>query len=142
MEHTLVRRSWLQRAQVGFGPSGDESVPRKVDEPSVPLHYLSIGVVAEHVDPLRVVHIRHRRFQEVPHGRVASHLVMRNVPLKAVQELLGHATIEMTMRYAHLSADARRDAVSVLDLPVPDRTPSSDRPANRLTTAPVGSASS
>jgi hypothetical protein len=42
---------------------------------------------------------------------------MRNVPLKAVQELLGHATIEMTMRYAHLSPDARRDAVSVLDLP-------------------------
>jgi hypothetical protein len=67
---------------------------------------------------------------------------MRNVPLKAVQELLGHATIEMTMRYAHLSPDARRDAVSVLDLPAPDRTSLSDRPANRLTTAPVGSASS
>jgi hypothetical protein len=32
--------------------------------------------------------------------------------------------------------------VSVLDLPAPDRTLSSDRPANRLTTAPVGSASS
>jgi hypothetical protein len=32
------------------------------------------------------------------------------------------ATIEMTMRYAHLSPDARRDAVSVLDLPAPDRT--------------------
>jgi len=29
----------------------------------------------------------------------ASHLVMRGVPLKAVQELMGHATIEMTMRY-------------------------------------------
>ncbi len=33
----------------------------------------------------------------------ASHLTMRGVPLKAVQELLGYATIEMTMRYAHLS---------------------------------------
>ncbi len=36
-------------------------------------------------------------------------LCLRGVPLKAVQELLGHATIEMTMRYAHLSPDVRRD---------------------------------
>lgn len=46
----------------------------------------------------------------------ASHLVMRGVPLKAVQELLGHATMEMTMRYSHLSPDVRRDAVAKLDL--------------------------
>ncbi len=47
----------------------------------------------------------------------ASHLTMRGVPLKAVQELLGHATIEMTMRYAHLSPNVRRDAVRTLDEP-------------------------
>ena len=45
----------------------------------------------------------------------ASHLVMRGVALKAVQELLGHATIDMTMRYAHLSRDVKRDAVQLLD---------------------------
>ena len=45
----------------------------------------------------------------------ASHLVMRGAPLKAVQELLGHATIQMTMRYAHLAPEVKRDAVQFLD---------------------------
>ena len=55
----------------------------------------------------------------------ASHLVTRGAALKAVQELLGHSTIEMTMRYPHLSPDVRRDAVRLLDVDPPD---------NRLTT--------
>jgi integrase len=46
----------------------------------------------------------------------ASQLVMRGAPIKAVQELLGHSTIEMTMRYTHLSPDARREAVRLLDV--------------------------
>lgn len=46
----------------------------------------------------------------------ASHLVMRGAPIKAVQELLGHSTILMTMRYAHLAPEVARDAVQLLDL--------------------------
>ncbi|HKA87337.1 MAG TPA: site-specific integrase [Haliangiales bacterium] len=45
----------------------------------------------------------------------ASHLAMRGAPLKAVQDLLGHATIQMTMRYAHLAPEVARDAVRLLD---------------------------
>lgn len=35
-----------------------------------------------------------------------------------MQELLGHATIDMTMRYAHLSPNVKRDAVQLLDRPL------------------------
>jgi site-specific recombinase XerD len=45
----------------------------------------------------------------------ASHLVMRGAVIKAVQELLGHSSITTTMRYAHLSPDARRAAIELLD---------------------------
>jgi integrase len=45
----------------------------------------------------------------------ASHLVMRGASLKAVQELLGHESIEMTLRYAHLTPDVKREGVRLLD---------------------------
>lgn len=44
----------------------------------------------------------------------ASHLVMEGIDLATVKELMGHATIQMTMRYAHLSPDHRRAAVNRL----------------------------
>jgi integrase len=45
----------------------------------------------------------------------ASHLAMRGAPLRYIQELLGHTTIQMTERYAHLMPGATRDVVKLLD---------------------------
>ena len=45
----------------------------------------------------------------------ASHLVMRGATMSAVQELLGHASIVMTMRYAHLGPQVVRETVRLLD---------------------------
>jgi integrase len=45
----------------------------------------------------------------------ASRLVMAGVGLRTVQELMGHKTIAMTCRYAHLAPQHQLDAVSKLD---------------------------
>ena len=47
----------------------------------------------------------------------ASQMVMRGASMKAVQELLGHRSMVMTMRYAHLSPNVKRDAVNLLEGP-------------------------
>jgi len=44
----------------------------------------------------------------------ASRLVMAGVDIRTVQELLGHKSITMTMRYAHLSPEHRAAALEKL----------------------------
>ena len=45
----------------------------------------------------------------------ASWAVMRGVSLKELQELLGHSSLAMTMRYAHLAPERLRSAVTRLE---------------------------
>ena len=45
-----------------------------------------------------------------------SHLAMRGAAPKAIQELVGHSTLTMTLRYMHLAPSALREAVALLDL--------------------------
>lgn len=45
----------------------------------------------------------------------ASHLVMKGVPIRAVQALMGHSTIQMTERYSHLAPSSLHDAIATLE---------------------------
>ena len=48
----------------------------------------------------------------------ASHLAIKGVSLRVIQDLLGHSTIAMTERYAHLTSSSLHDAVRVLEPPL------------------------
>lgn len=46
-----------------------------------------------------------------------SHLAMKNVPPRVIQDLAGHADLNKTMRYMHLAKGSKESAIAVLDQP-------------------------
>ena len=62
------------------------------------------------------------RFHDLRHT-FATRLVLAGVDLATVKELMGHASISTTMRYAHPSPPHKREAVARLDSPQLADTP-------------------
>ncbi|MHC4270150.1 MAG: site-specific integrase [Planctomycetota bacterium] len=63
---------------------------------------------------LRKAQIHNATFHTLRHT-FASHLVMKGVDITTVMELMGHKSLKMTLRYAHLAPKHKTKAVKILD---------------------------
>ena len=59
--------------------------------------------------------IKDFRFHDLRHT-AASYLAMSGVDLRTIMEIMGHKSLDMVMRYAHLSPSHQSNAVSRLDV--------------------------
>jgi integrase len=96
------RAATMMKGELVF-PGSNGKIARHQNQVDRPLH-----------GALKRAGLRRIKFHELRHS-FASQLVSAGRQIKEVQELLGHATIQMTMRYAHLAPERMRDAVDVLE---------------------------
>lgn len=94
-----------------------KSIPRRLDIPYV--FYSKKGGKVNTVKTAfnaacRRAKIHDFRFHDLRHD-FASTLVQKKVPIKQIQELMRHKSIEMTLKYAHVTPKDLADAVALLD---------------------------
>jgi integrase len=91
---------------------GDKPVKRRIKLKSVPVAVKDIkksfraALIRAGIEDFKFHDLRHT---------FASQMVMKGASLKEVQEILGHKTMTMTMRYAHLSQEHKKKAVNLLN---------------------------
>ncbi|MBE0712115.1 MAG: tyrosine-type recombinase/integrase, partial [Candidatus Aminicenantes bacterium] len=68
-------------------------------------HWLKRAADAAGIKGLTVHHLRHT---------AASRMLTAGVNVKVVQEILGHSSLERTLRYLHTDSTAKRDAIAKL----------------------------
>ena len=91
-----VLRKWKEQA-----PAGERLFP------------IDTGFKTAWAKLLERAHITAFRWHDLRH-HFASRLVQAGVPLNTVRELLGHGSMAMTLRYAHLAPDQKAEAVAKL----------------------------
>ncbi len=81
-------------------------------------HGLRVGLLAEAPHPRpRAVRISDCVFHDCWH-HFASCFVVRGGSLRALQEILGHADLKMTLRYAHLAPEHLRQEMAKTEGPI------------------------
>ncbi|MEO5928137.1 MAG: tyrosine-type recombinase/integrase [Patescibacteria group bacterium] len=93
--------------------------------------YLFTRADGSFMKPAHVAPVLHRACKAAGIKRIGWHalrhtfattLVSRGAPLRVVQELLGHTTIQMTCRYAHAAPSTLREYMRYAHLATPEST--------------------
>ena len=108
-------RGTLEKLSKGRDPENPYVFPHKLGKNAgEPVHDVKNGFHAA----LELAGIEDFTWHDLRHT-FASWLMMRGASLRSVAELLGHQSMKMTMRYAHLSPAFLSAEVSLLDPPPP-----------------------
>lgn len=103
----------------------DKSLIRRIDTPYV--FYDAVtgkpyqNVKRSFYTACRRAGIRDFKFHDLRHT-FASHLVMGGVDITTVSRLLGHKSLNMTLRYSHLAPSHMKNAVNILDNTLNEKT--------------------
>jgi integrase len=107
--HVPLNREALEVLTAWRGPQEDRTRPVFAGVDGEPL----AGTKTSWLGLMKKSKIKDFRFHDLRHT-FASKLVMRGVDLNTARELLGHADLKMTLRYAHLAPEHKAAAVALL----------------------------
>lgn len=118
MFNAIRREQGLQSEYVfTYAPSEDKLIslhPVRKRRKLAPIPMKIKSIKTAFNSAVRRAEIDDFRFKDLRHT-FASHAIMRGASLKEVQEILGHKDMKMTMRYAHLSREHKKEAVNRLN---------------------------
>lgn len=112
-QFTKMRDKWIERAMHLTKPRITKRPPVKEGGSKRPASGRYCDVKKSFATACRRAGIKDFHFHDLRHT-FASQLVMNGVDITTVSKLLGHSTLTMTLRYAHLAPNHLKNAVDVL----------------------------
>lgn len=101
---TGLAHQLLKELQANYSPESDLVFPGKNPDKPIDLRF-------SWEQALIKANIKNFRFHDLRHC-TASYLLMNGASLSVIAEILGHKTLQMVKRYAHLSEDHKWQAVA------------------------------